>query len=979
MRNKLRSLLILTAVLLCSLSTRVKASHMAGAEITYQWISGSTYKIIYKLYRDCSGITEPTSVTACYFSSCSSTSYSTTLNKAANPNGLEVGTGCPGYNSTCNGGSFPGYREWVYEGNVTLPTQCNFWTFYVSINARNTGVTNLNNPGGANLYVETTFDNNAAQGNSSPYFTVKPVNFMCVNSPYTYNNGAIDPNGDSLSYELIDPLDQSGICSANPNPTPVGWSNPSLYNLTNNPISTNNTFTLNPTTGSMNFTPDIVQIGVIALRVKEWRNGQLIGSIMRDMQYIVLNCTSVPPVLNTDSTSLSGVQLINGQVQGCANQPFNFCFDIASSSSTAILVASANNSTIAPGSTVTFTGQTTDSVEGCFSWVPALADTGLKVLLITVKDSTCNPPGIILTQTFTIPLYIWGPTVGGPDTAICEIDSVQLWAKGGSDYVWTVLPGGSPITSLSCTNCPNPMAWPTVSTSYVVTSTSGNNICNKYIDTVDITILPAPNFDLGADVTTCVGDSIQLDINLVPDPGMTYSVTWFPNVYLSSDTVQNPIVKPLTDTTYVVTVVPNGIGQCGGRDTIFVNALRGFTIFNGDTAICKGATVQIQGLGETEYTYTWTPSLGVSNAGIVNPLINPDTSQLYTITASYPGCTDSMQQIFIDVQPVPDVYVGADQILCLGDTVHIQTTVDPPLYPFYNYSWAPGGGLDDPNIAEPVFTALTTTTLTLTVKTPAGCTGSDDVKFTVVPTDFITISDDTAICPRDTARLVVEGGTIATLVWSPAIYVNDSNSFTPDVYPVTTTTYMVIARDTNFCLDTNFVTVEVKPEAVIMLPDSVRIFPGQSYQMDPGGNGLYFSWFPPAGLSATDIANPVATPNVNTRYFVQAATEFGCIAEDSMDVYVSYDSYIDVPNAFSPGSHPNSTIKVVHLGEATLKSFIIYNRWGQKVFETSNINEGWDGTLGGKPQPMGVYVYTVEAVSPTGRRFVKQGNITLIR
>src|SRR5690606_19892671 len=148
---------------------------------------------------------------------------------------------------------------------------------------------------------------------------------------------------------------------------------------------------------------------------------------------------------------------------------------------------------------------------------------------------------------------------------------------------------------------------------------------------------------------------------------------------------------------------------------------------------------------------------------------------------------------------------------------------------------------------------------------------------------------------------------------------------------------------------------------------------------DPQGNALYFQWFPPLGLSATDIANPIAMPEVNTRYFVQAATEWGCVAYDSIDVNVNPESVLDMPNAFTPGSHPNNEIKIVKRGIATLKYFRIFNRWGTKVFETSNIDEGWDGSYNGSAQPMGVYVYMVEAVTSTGRRFVKQGNITLIR
>ena len=120
-------------------------------------------------------------------------------------------------------------------------------------------------------------------------------------------------------------------------------------------------------------------------------------------------------------------------------------------------------------------------------------------------------------------------------------------------------------------------------------------------------------------------------------------------------------------------------------------------------------------------------------------------------------------------------------------------------------------------------------------------------------------------------------------------------------------------------------------------------------------------------------------PDVNTRYIVHATTEEGCGTSDSMDVLVMNDSYIDVPNAFTPGSGPNGTIKPVHLGTATLKSFMIYNRWGVKMYESKDINSGWDGKFNGEPQPLGVYVYTIEATTPTGRTFTKQGNITLIR
>jgi gliding motility-associated-like protein len=66
-------------------------------------------------------------------------------------------------------------------------------------------------------------------------------------------------------------------------------------------------------------------------------------------------------------------------------------------------------------------------------------------------------------------------------------------------------------------------------------------------------------------------------------------------------------------------------------------------------------------------------------------------------------------------------------------------------------------------------------------------------------------------------------------------------------------------------------------------------------------------------------------------------------------------------------------------GIVKLNSFKIFNRWGQLVYETTNINEGWNGQFNGKPQPMGVYVYAIDATTSTGKKFVKQGNVTLVR
>ena len=190
------------------------------------------------------------------------------------------------------------------------------------------------------------------------------------------------------------------------------------------------------------------------------------------------------------------------------------------------------------------------------------------------------------------------------------------------------------------------------------------------------------------------------------------------------------------------------------------------------------------------------------------------------------------------------------------------------------------------------------------------------------------------------------------------------------------TAYTLYVTNANKCRDTFIIPVRVHPEAIAKLGGKHNLHPGESVQLDPLGNCLYFDWFPRVGLSAYNISNPVASPEVNTRYIVHATTENGCVTTDSVDIY-RVETEMNMPNAFTPRN--GNELKIIKEGIATLKYFRIFNRWGQVVFETTDINKGWDGKFNGEPQPMGVYVYTIEAFTSTNERFYKQGNVTLIR
>src|SRR5690606_12577039 len=119
------------------------------------------------------------------------------------------------------------------------------------------------------------------------------------------------------------------------------------------------------------------------------------------------------------------------------------------------------------------------------------------------------------------------------------------------------------------------------------------------------------------------------------------------------------------------------------------------------------------------------------------------------------------------------------------------------------------------------------------------------------------------------------------------------------------------------------VMVQVYPEAVLELPDSVSVYPGERYHIEPGTNASYFKWFPTSGLSDPNVADPFMSPQVRTRYFVEATTENGCVVVDSIDVLVPA-TVLDMPNAFNPGGN-NRTFKASRRGIAELKNFSIFN------------------------------------------------------
>jgi len=482
-----------------------------------------------------------------------------------------------------------------------------------------------------------------------------------------------------------------------------------------------------------------------------------------------------------------------------------------------------------------------------------------------------------------------------------------------------------------------------------------------------------------SDTTLCTFmQSIDIGVT-INNPSPNNTILWQPATGILSAPNQPVItVDPSANNVYWVTVKDTIPGICGfsATDTVHIDlSPRTLDILNNDTVVCEGSTIPIFAVGTPGYTYLWSPSTGVSDSTALQPNITINQPNLYTLTASYPNCPDTAVTIDIGMHYMPHLELGPDKFVCQWTDVALESTISP-FRNDYIYQWSPATpNLSNPNGPNTHFNSDTTITYVLHVQTPIGCSDQDSITVTVYPGAFGSISPDTGYCPGGMAPLRAAGGVSYT--WSPSYGLSDTTIAEPVANPLTTTEYTVLIKDVHDCLDTERVTVQVYPEAVLTLPDSVTVYPGEQYHVEPGSNCLYFTWFPPSGLSNANIADPLMSPEVRTRYFVNATTEHGCTISDSMDVLVS-GTVIDMPNAFMP-TGSNNLFKPSRRGIAQLKAFNIFNRWGNKVYSSTNIDEGWDGTYNGQPQPAGVYIYIIEAVSDSGKVFTRQGNVTLLR
>jgi gliding motility-associated-like protein len=429
---------------------------------------------------------------------------------------------------------------------------------------------------------------------------------------------------------------------------------------------------------------------------------------------------------------------------------------------------------------------------------------------------------------------------------------------------------------------------------------------------------------------------------------------------------------------YVLTITDGNGCRVFGTDSIPVTQPAPITATNVMTPVScfggnDGAILVTPAGGTAPYTNSW------SNGNTTN---NPTalTAGNYSDTIKdVNGCTYIDANIAVTQPTAVSIALNSVTLVsCAGLSDGAISITPSGGTPGYTYAWTPSGSTNP-------LTNLTAGSYTVTVSDTHNCTDTLTVVVGTEPPMVLTASKKNILCPplHDGAVVLnVTGGT-------PTYQYHWSNgATTSQIYNLNIGTDLVTVTDSRGCtIDTSFVISNDSSFKVNPVPDTATINEGDAIQLGldittaPGDQAHTIAWVPAYSLSCNNCAGPLATPLNTTEYSIHLVSDSGCTADTKILITVIPQHQLYVPNAFTPnGSGINDFWEI--FGNRKVWKFVevqVYDRWGEKVFESNDIHFQWDGRYRGTMMEPGEYVYVLKLTFIDGYTVSNKGSIALIR
>ena len=564
------------------------------------------------------------------------------------------------------------------------------------------------------------------------------------------------------------------------------------------------------------------------------------------------------------------------------------------------------------------------------------------------------------------------PTDAGRPQTVCAGDTFVLSGNPtalqfNTTFSWT------PASLVLNPTDSSTKAFTNADTTFKVTTRNGSCIGE---DSVRVTLNIKPTITYSKDTyRICPGDTAQF---VVLSEGPITGYQWSPGATLSDSTIKNPRAFPTVFTKYTVTVThPN---TCTDTRDVFVSLDGQPNISAGtDASACEGQPFQLNASGATKYK--WTPSTGLSNDTIANPVATIMKTTTYIVTGTSSSNCSASDSIKLTVNPVTKIDAGGTIISCDADTV--QLGGNPTAPPKSKFAWSSPEVLDNPSIANPTSFYTLNRVYFLLVVDSNGCESIDSatvLRFT------ISAEAEAVDCSKDSVQLSIvkiDGTKPYTYQWSPNYNIGNTTIPNPSVAPDSTFTYTVMVKDSVGCEDSVRVTVPVTNPVKALFDVLIQASCDDAVANtnNTSLNADQYKWFVDDVLVSEEYNARIPLQfNSSKKITLLAASSDGCrdSSSSTQDV-LAFEDYFNekVPNVFTPNGDGINDVFDVQLGQRLeqCSNVRVFNRWGQLMFESHGNSHTWDGrTFAGEECKAGVYFFVLDINGTTYK-----GNVTLLR